>query len=616
MDRAPLAPTARRGISVAGNVVPLRGDQAGRGGVAFEKDPSGALVSLSMVMPFNGDPTIKPIKAPLRWRQSKQLAVPFAEAAYIAMSKNGPETFRRGLSSIAKFFDFLEDDGSLQIDLSEISTEILRKYAIYLAEAFESPNTRRQYFGIIRSVVNTLRKTPAYATMMSPKLRIPNNPWEGSEKTGQPRSGIPIAELVKIERACLKEISAALTKFEIGQNLVREPRHLPSKVPEASTILAETLSTVVVHMNGYLPDMKSADDLSTELGRGVREAGGVEAVWSYLHLTARTLIPFIVLFCIRTAFNATSCISASKGCVSESPLLVRDLEVSATDRRHRVRVKKNRARFMQSRTYPAADRSIDNPVVLVRLVLEHTALIRPFVAAHHVDRLFIFPSTSSHAVQGYNLLGGSNFRNNLKYFIDDNSLFSFSLSNIRPTIDELIDILTNGDLVAKQTILGHQHASTTDAHYTSDASRERRRERLGEYQNQRQRWVATGGKSDPRHSEMGGTRRAATGGWECGDPYDSPIIGELPGRLCQAWGSCPTCWMAGLNPNDPYSLVRIIQLEASIELARPTISAARWLSHWLPVLTAIRTIWLPLFVDQAVWREAETIRLQPLDIVE
>ncbi|WAJ26670.1 phage integrase SAM-like domain-containing protein [Antarcticirhabdus aurantiaca] len=573
-------------------------------------------MSLSLVMPFDGDPTVKPIKAPQRWLQSQQLAVPFAEAVYIAMSKNGSETFRRGFTNVLKFFDFLHKEGSSQIDLCDISTEMLNGYALYLAEVFDSPNTRRQYFGALRSVINTLRKTPAYAGMLSPQLRVPKNPWKGSDKAGKSRPGVPIAELVKIERACLKEIGEALAKFETGRRLVREHRQATSSMPEASMTLAATLSTVVVQMHGYLPDMQSADDLSAEFGQGVREAGGVEAVWSYLHLTARSLIPFIVLFCIRTAFNAMSCVGASKDCVRESPILIGDLDVSGSDRRHRVRVKKNRARFLQNRTYPASDRSIDNPVVLVRLVRKHTKSIRRFVVPHHVDRLFIYPSTLSHAVQGYNLRGGSNFQNNLGYFIAENNLVKFSLANIRPTIDEIVDILTDGDLLAKQAVLNHQHHSTTDAHYTSDASRERRRERLGEYQNQRQRWVATGGKSDPRRSEMGGTRRAATGGWECGDPYDSPIIGELPGRLCQAWGCCPTCWMAGVNPNDSYGLARIIQLEASIELAKPSISSARWLGHWLPVLTAIRTIWLPLFVDEAVWREAQTIRLQPLDIVE
>lgn len=617
IDRSSLKPSVRRSTASGDNVVPFDPHHAMKGGVDFEREQSGRILRLSIMLPQTSATKSKPLVAPEAWIQATHLAVPFAEALLITQAKSKTRTARRSFYQMGNFFKFLSDHDLIGANLHDLGNDTLKLYIAYLTKKMRTVTTRRGYYGTLKGVLEELRKIPAYAQSIHPGLRVPANPW-GSDSESSAQRGIPITELVKIERACLREIASIQAKLALGRSLAIEWRTAdPSGWDvDACLTLGDVLAAVRAKLNGCLADLRAAYSIHPALGKAVEAAGGVQEVNAHLHLSARAIIPFLVLFCCRTAFNPETCFTISRHCVRPSPLLSSDVEISAASGRIKVNGKKGRASFIQTRTFPANDHSPDNPVVIVRVMNELTAPLRAVVDKRHSERLFIYRNAKKNVAQGFDERSSSQLYKNLKIFISDNKLEHFTLAQIRQTISELVDILTSGDVVAKQTILGHRYESTTDSHYASHESRERRRERLGEYQNQLDRWVATGGRSEPRQSDMGGTRRAATGGFECADPYDSPIEGEIPGRLCQAWGHCATCPLAGVDPRSAYGLARLIQLENAVDTAKREVSNMRWIGFWQGILEAIRTVWLPLHTDESVWVRARQLYLPPMDIIE
>jgi hypothetical protein len=109
---------------------------------------------------------------------------------------------------------------------------------------------------------------------------------------------------------------------------------------------------------------------------------------------------------------------------------------------------------------------------------------------------------------------------------------------------------------------------------------------------------------------------AATPGWRCLDPYDSPIDGQEKGKLCAAYGACPNCPLANLNARDPYSLARALQLKAKIETAQTVLPALRWLKVWAPRLQRLVDYWLPSIQDPAVIAAASKLDLAELPELE
>ena len=206
------------------------------------------------------------------------------------------------------------------------------------------------------------------------------------------------------------------------------------------------------------------------------------------------------------------------------------------------------------------------------------------------------------------------FTNELTAFIEANSLAPFNLSQIRPAISEAVDLLTGGDLKAQQTVLNHWNSEITDQHYVSGEAKRRRIERLAEIQNRRERFISTSGRADPRNVSSANTGRAATPGFECLDPYQSPLASQSDGCLCDAWGECPICPLVAVNPHDPRALALLVRFDAAIDSAKTTLHPARWL-HWAPIQAATRRL-LTNFADQQVWTDARQIVLPPLLAIE
>jgi hypothetical protein len=615
MNRTFLAAAVNEQAPTATNVVSLE-ERRSSFGVEALRDEFGTLVGITIRMPARADADIKRTKYVLKpsWVAAGILGIPFAEAAYASAKNLGWSARGRRFDQINEFFCFLEESGRSGIDLAALTTTVFNEYVAWLNESEITARSKCPKLTNLRAVFGRLRRTPEYRDRLSPRARIPSNPWPGANGRMKPRAAISIADLVKMERACLREMAAAMARLDEGDRLIESGRsHLANGVSPSSTSLDVVLAQIADTHGACLALPK--DDKQGGLRDGIIRNGGVEALQSYFHATTRTIIPFVVMLAIRTAFNAETVLRLNRSAVRTSPMLSDSVEMDGRDKRHKIVGRKNRARRDQIRTFPANDRSHDNPVVILENVARLTERLRPHAPSEQASRVFLVVMGRGAGVRSFRANDWPYFRA-LDQFIADNDLNSFRLANIRPTISELVDLVTGGDLKAQQIVLNHGSAEVTDGHYVSAGARARRTERLAEVQNQRERWIATGGASDTRQVEPMGTRRAVTGGFECFDPYDSPLEGQIEGRLCTAWGACADCPLAAANLADPSALARLVQLEHGIEAAKVLLPPQRWVSFWAVILKALREKWLPKFSSPEVWQRAETIALAPLPPLE
>lgn len=228
------------------------------------------------------------------------------------------------------------------------------------------------------------------------------------------------------------------------------------------------------------------------------------------------------------------------------------------------------------------------------LTKEMTAHIRSSVREERrKDRIFLYvPSSSPSGIrnissfdQGACDYQAIAFTHSLKLFIKQNGLKSFNLSQIRTTIIDEVHLITC-DIIATRNFAKHKTAKTTWSHYTSDGTRRRYRERLGEMLLLRERWLTTSGIIDPRNISLTPSmdRGAATPGFLCLDPMDSPRPGQVKNRLCSAYGECPSCPLCAANVADVGSVSLYQALRFAITSAQGRMGTRTWSVRWGPVL--------------------------------
>ena len=156
--------------------------------------------------------------------------------------------------------------------------------------------------------------------------------------------------------------------------------------------------------------------------------------------------------------------------------------------------------------------------------------------------------------------------------------------------------------------------NTTLTSYTRDAFHRRNEEMLANGMQQLDRKYLSDGRIDAagRHrlrADLG----SATPGFACLDPYSSPFEksdaakDDQPnerskGRLCQAYGKCPMCPLAMIDPSSPESYAYLYKLREALEEARGRLGAT-WIARWAQVSEKLTTLWARLFVDEDVVRK-------------
>lgn len=530
--------------------------------------------------------------------------------ASVASRKNIFKAFRL----LWNFLDYEhKDTGRAYLLWADVDDGFLSRLIGWMSSAEVGPSlsatSKASRYNIIRAFFEWLKLD---ALLLPEGWMIRRNPWPLCYRSVKSRDVLSEPVLASIVQAAVQDIGQTIANWDNARTIIDDPLVV---VPPCTAKIsaykdqAVALKTLATTFPDGLPRY-------TELKS--RRRGLYDALRTYPQLsygsairaivpTARLLVPFVVLIALATLFNPDTVLKLRWSHVDEEhPVFGAD--------RWRLRGEKPRAGREQVRSFPARVTHLTNPVTLLKHLRRQTARLREVLSQELRDYVFVFQIENRSSATSF--VGSDGSRTGwswaLRRFIGEYKLKPFTLADLRPTGSNLVDELTGGNLPAQQMILNHTKPETTERYYTSHASRTRRQEKLAQAMAWRERYARSLGTIDSR-SQVG-TRRAATPGYECFDPYDSPLPSQVAGRLCTAYGRCPSCPLHAMNVRSAKSLARIIQLAARLDEASRELAPQRWLSQWMPVQEAVRKH-LYLFAEE-VYTAARQLQLPPIPEIE
>ena len=497
---------------------------------------------------------------------------------------------RRGLC------DFLRKRGSKNVNIDDLSSSFFQSFVADLNKPRKNGEplahgSRQTRLGVIRTLLaaalETSRGSQSHAIRKA-RENIPANCWPGSHLKIKHRERLSRDHLIAIIEACEREIQAIDDRMKRGEQLIKEGR---CKIEAGDTDpkdLAVALAKLSIMYPADIPFIDDIRKVDAYLADVLSWRHGILACERFLYASTRDLIPFALLLAVATVFNADTILMLNR---SDFTRIERFGEVA-----YRITGRKGRAH--SDPVILAAGQSGEIGIENILQILEAlTSRIRPRINLPHTsDRLFISMVRfySEKFVKGFEVKtgGGTNdvsWKQNLESFIKENNLEYFTLAQIRPTlIDEVV--LVTGDVMAGRQVGFHRNVQTTWFSYTSSGTKRRFRERVGEILLLRERWHSTGGVIDPRGRGARHDTGAATPGFLCFDPFDSPMPNQHRGRLCTAYGACPSCPLAAANVSDVSSVTLYYALEKAILAAQGPISPEGWTTRWAPVLRDLQEL--------------------------
>ncbi|MBL4641007.1 MAG: hypothetical protein JKZ02_04355 [Erythrobacter sp.] len=258
---------------------------------------------------------------------------------------------------------------------------------------------------------------------------------------------------------------------------------------------------------------------------------------------------------------------------------------------------KRRAKGKKQRNSIVCTEDGDNPSRILRYVEERTAFLRARSEPPHTELLFQWITKD-----GLRSFAGSDFtfRTALAKFAKRHKLEGLQLKKLRPTTLDAIHKITGGDLLQVRDHANHESIQTTFVDYRTDAIARRDEEKLGRAMMQNERYLATGGVIRSFLVDPKLDRGSATPGYACLDPLDSPIPGEVKGRLCAAYGRCPICPLAAVQPT-PSGYAYLLKFLDKIDEAFTSelVSGPEWIGRWAIVKKSV-LLHLLMFDDETV----------------
>lgn len=328
-----------------------------------------------------------------------------------------------------------------------------------------------------------------------------------------------------------------------------------------------------------------------EMGRN--DARYARAVTAAVHEEAERILypdideiaPMLLVVCAFFALNPATAFKLRTG--------NRDYKIEDLGDLRRLRMYPNKRRAsLRQRNIVTVTEHPDNPGRILEYLERRTSRLRR-ARPDLKDRAFLRFSFEKRTVVSFTTSDDS-WKKAIGRFAARHRMEEFTLDQLRPTTLDLVHELSGGNIIAMQGVATHTSAQTTYTYYTSDAQRRRNRERLGEMLMQMERWASMGGKIRPEDRPTGlAEHAAATPGFSCIDPKDSPIPGERCGELCTAYGRCPECPLALVDPSSPRSLAYLIMLNKRItEAEADAVDPVAWHMRWAPVREELVTYWL------------------------
>lgn len=448
-------------------------------------------------------------------------------------------------------------------------------------------------------------------------VEIPRKPFARKKfEKRQVREVDPIHYVRVLEEAA-KEATKTLDEVEPKlEEISSAIRAIKANKPYNPASVAHVVAKALVEYDGVLPERKYLQQEDPDLFADI-EAHGYTLVRRLAHPQAPDLIPFLYVLAGHTGFN-------------QQPLTY--LEVNQIDERTVLGVArmvlsppKFRANSIVRRSFAATEERL-SVMAIVHFITAWTTHLRDAAPEFAKNDLWLFANKWKSGAEGNFPIRSlaarernaqTELANHIWRFCNSRGLRFTGLREMRLSFSDLYLRLSPGDLDGLRILLGQKRISTTDKHYQTEQSLAAGRELLAGAMAMHERWVGSRGAIDPRSANQRRERTGATAGFNCLDVYDSPILGQVRGRQCTAYGRCPECPLAVLEGDRAYALARLLQLEAAYEEAKNRLGIEVWKQKYLTSYTALKESWLPpLLAQQDVLSAAGLLLLPPLPDLE
>lgn len=408
--------------------------------------------------------------------------------------------------------------------------------------------------------LSALRKVIA---RLSPKLSelgiqhdIPINPWPGENprgKEGEERKAIPQEQFLELMAAAIKaheetvsELDASLTQIDNCLSQIRNRVAVPDT-------LEGLCAQAIVRYRGILPERKWLKRHDPDFFLRL-EAMGYLRVAHLINPGVNDLMPaFIILQCFTHWNEQPMC------CLRISNI---DKSAGIFSNKYKLSSVKYRGNRMVHRSFFKGEESF-NPCNVIDFLERWTKHIRAYAPKRISDDLFLyackFKTRKIRAIRSlaqplrgtYNLSADRKIR-----FFKERGVKAAGSNDLRFAGAEYLNEIL-GDTEKVRVLLGHSSVSVTHENYRSKETRRRDEESLAGAMALHARYHDSSAKVDSRRHF--GDRSAATPGYQCLDPFQSPMPGQVEGRMCTGYGLCPACPLA-VEMNDEVSIARRIQL--------------------------------------------------------
>lgn len=593
------------------------------------------------------------------------LAEPFAQAiCEICKSKDSAYAtcFKKGRELNVGFLAFLKENSLNGLRLEQLTTSHIEGFKKWLDRADKTGlavyaiGTREHLMSHLRQVVEYLKKSDNWVSQLVPELNIRPGMWAGQQASSEPTPIIHAEDYRKIYQACKKEIAEITGRVKGLRASLQESLHhsnvlardLAGRITEGEAILTQLpnpyndLGVLLATLNHRYPRqilsyewLKALNDPSLVAAIKEHEISNIIACF---YPSARELVPFVLMMAIHLDYNKATLMGSKIGdyriftgefgrpefsasaSVIEEDDTTGSAEEKESEKRFRAAPTKKRALYRAQERILPAENAFDNPAFIWQFLVEWTDWLRPTAAPTWQERLFLYvpggnyPNKKIQGFEGQTNPGGDfNFYNAYKTFFRDHGLKYYTFKQFRPTGLDIVDVEFDGGIRAKQAAAGHAKAQTTYQRYTTDAQMQRGDEALAQVSATRQRFRMMQGKLDPRRKPEGADIGAATPGWTCADPYDSPLYEK--DKLCSGYGRCPACPLGSMNVNNSYSAAQAFNLLDTIDKAVENIAPSAWLERYGPSRKALTEFWLPQ-IPGDVLKHVKKIKLFPLPPLE
>lgn len=501
----------------------------------------------------------------------------------------------QGISSgFLKFVDSFEMlRGGQPLELREIDKDFLRAFKDWLDDPengslSRTELTRRIKIQEIQLVLKALMSSKIWAPHLSPKLELLQNLYPGAHRRIKHTDILDDVTLERLYVAAADDCEAIIKQHRSDRRFLAEAIERQVPLEAAGQNPFDCAAFMLRQFGQPLPPYWRLIR-KTKYSRSV-SADVYAQMQRILYPDLDELLPFMLLLSIMFAFNPGVVLNMTHD----------DYETETLFGRERIRLKpfKPRSHRNQINTVLATD-DLDNPRTIFTHLTRRCERLRELLPPEFQNRVFVRFSPAVNRGVAVEITDDA-LRDAIARFCERHGEFEpFQLKQIRPTTLDLVHEITGGNLLAMQQVANHSDPNTTQEFYTSAAFQRRNEEMLAAGMQQLERKYRTEGRVDPveRH-RLRSDLASATPGFACLDPFNSPQPGQGKG-LCQAYGRCPVCELAMIDPTSPHAYAYLFKLRKALDDAAGRLGPA-WLYRWAPVKEKVTTFWARLFTDPEV----------------